>query len=54
MLLMLDSLGVVFLMLTSETAFGRARGLGVWFLPATLLAIFATVGWMLLTGKGQG
>lgn len=37
----------------SEHAFGRARGLGVWFLPATLLAIFTTVGWMWLAGRGH-
>jgi hypothetical protein len=37
---------------TSEHAFGRARGLGVWFLPVTLLAVFATVGWMWLAGRG--
>jgi hypothetical protein len=37
----------------SEVAFGRARGLGVWFLPATLLAIFATCGWMWIAGRGN-
>jgi uncharacterized membrane protein len=38
---------------TSEHAFGRARGLGVWFLPVTLLGVFATIGWMWLAGRGH-
>lgn len=38
---------------TTEVAFGRARGLGVWFLPATLIAVFATSGWMWLAGRGN-
>jgi hypothetical protein len=38
---------------TSEHAFGRARGLGVWFLPATLLVIFSTAGWMWVAGRGN-
>jgi uncharacterized membrane protein len=37
---------------TTETAFGRAQSLGVWFLPVTLLVILATVGWMLVAGNG--
>ncbi|HEU0184423.1 MAG TPA: DUF1648 domain-containing protein [Blastocatellia bacterium] len=36
----------------SEVAFGRARGLGVWF-PVTLIAVFATCGWMLVLGRGH-
>jgi len=35
----------------SEVAFGRAKGLGAWFLPVTLLGIFGTVAWMIVAGK---
>ena len=38
---------------TSEVAFGRARGLGAWFLPATLLAVFATGGWIWVLARGN-
>lgn len=54
--LLLLELIVMFTYITwrmSEVAFGRARGLGVWFLPVTLLVIFATVGWMWLVGRGH-
>jgi len=54
--LLLLEMAVIFTYVTwrmSEHSFGRARGLGVWFLPATLLAIFATCGWMALAGRGH-
>ena len=35
----------------SEVAFGRARGLGAWFLPATLIAIFSTCGWLWMLAR---
>lgn len=35
----------------TEVAFGRAEGLGVWFLLAVLLVILGTVGWMLAAGR---
>jgi uncharacterized membrane protein len=54
--LLLLELTVIFTYVTwrmSENAFGRVRGLGVWFLPVTLLAVFATCGWMWLAGRGN-
>ncbi len=54
--LLLLELSVMFTYITwrtSEVAFGRARGLGVWFLPVTLIAIFATSGWMWALGRWQ-
>lgn len=53
---LLLELSVIFTYITwrmSENAFGRARGLGVWFLPVTLLAIFATCGWIILVARGN-
>lgn len=35
----------------TEVAFGRAEGLGVWFLLVVLLVILGTVGWMLAAGR---
>jgi len=35
----------------SEVAFGRARGLGGWFLPAALIAVVAACGWMCMLGR---
>ena len=52
--LLLLELSVIFTYITwrmSEVAFGRARGLGGWFLPATLIAIFATCGWIWMLGR---
>lgn len=49
-------LSVLFAFLTwriSQVAFGRARGLGLWFLPALLLVVLATCGWMIAAGRGQ-
>jgi uncharacterized membrane protein len=54
--LLLLELSVMFTYITwrmSEVAFGRARGLGGWFLPVTLLVIFATCGWIWLSGRGH-
>jgi len=36
---------------TSEVAFERAKGLGVWFLPVVLLGILGTSAWMVIAGK---
>jgi hypothetical protein len=38
---------------TTEVAFGRARGLGVWFLPVMLFVVLSTCGWMWLAGRGN-
>jgi Protein of unknown function (DUF1648) len=49
-------LSVMFTYITwrmSEVAFGRAKGLGGWFLPVTLIAVLATCGWMLALGRGR-
>lgn len=35
----------------TEVAFERAKGLGVWFLPITLLGIMGTGAWMIVAGK---
>ena|SRR5690349_22164375 len=35
----------------TEVAFGRAKGLGLWFLPVVLLAVFSTSAWMIVAGK---
>jgi hypothetical protein len=35
----------------SQVAFGRARGLGRWFLPVALLVVFITCGWLMLAGR---
>ena len=54
--LLLLELSVIFTYITwrmSEVAFGRARGLGGWFLPLALIAVFATCGWMLVLGRGH-
>ena len=54
--LLLLELSVMFTYITwrmSEVAFGRSRGLGGWFLPVTLLAVFATCGWMWVLGRGH-
>jgi Protein of unknown function (DUF1648) len=54
--LLLLELSVIFTYITwrmSEVAFGRARGLGGWFLPVALIAVFATCGWMLALGRGH-
>jgi uncharacterized membrane protein len=54
--LLLLELSVIFTYITwrmSEVAFGRARGLGGWFLPVTLIAVFATCGWMWVLGRGH-
>jgi Domain of unknown function (DUF1648) len=54
--LLLLELSVIFTYITwrmSEVAFGRARGLGGWFLPVALIAVFATCGWMLVLGPGH-
>jgi uncharacterized protein DUF1648 len=54
--LLLLELSVIFTYITwrmSEVAFGRARGLGGWFLPVALIAVFATCGWMLVLGRGH-
>jgi hypothetical protein len=37
----------------SEVAFGRARGLGGWFLPVALVAIFGVCGWIWMLGHGH-
>ncbi len=53
--LLLLELSVIFTYITwrmSEVAFGRARGLGGWFLPAALIAVLATCGWMWVLGRG--
>jgi hypothetical protein len=47
--LLLLELSVIFTYITwrmSEVSFGRARGLGGWFLSARLIAIFSTCGWI--------
>jgi uncharacterized membrane protein len=52
--LLLLQLSVIFTYITwrmSEVAFGRARGLGGWFLPSTLIAILATCGWIWMLGR---
>lgn len=54
--LLLLELNVVFTYITwrtSEVAFGRARGLGAWFLPVTLLVVFTTCGWMWALSRGH-
>ena len=54
--LLLLELSVIFAYITwrmSEVAFGRARGLGGWFLPTTLIAVVATCGWMWVLGRGH-
>jgi hypothetical protein len=54
--LLLLELSVVFTFITwrtSEVAFGRARGLGPWFLPVTLFAVLGTCGWMWALGHGN-
>ena len=54
--LLLLELSVIFTYITwrmSEVAFGRARGLGGWFLPVALIAVFATCGRMLVLGRGH-
>jgi Protein of unknown function (DUF1648) len=54
--LLLLQLSLMFTYITwrmSEVAFGRARGLGGWFLPVTLIAVFATRGWMFVLGRGH-
>jgi hypothetical protein len=54
--LLLLELSVIFTYITwrmIEVAFGRARGLGGWFLPVALIAVFATCGWMLVLGRGH-
>jgi uncharacterized membrane protein len=37
----------------SEVAFGRARGLGGWFLPVALVAVFSVCGWIWVLGRGH-
>ena len=54
--LLLLELSVIFTYIAwrkSEVAFGRARGLGGWFLPVTLITVFATCGWMWVLGRGH-
>jgi len=54
--LLLLELSVIFTYITwrmSEVAFGRARGIGGWFLPVALIAVFATCGWMWMLGLGH-
>jgi uncharacterized membrane protein len=54
--LLLLELSVIFTYITwrmSEVAFGGARGLGGWFLPVALIAVFATCGWMFVLGRGH-
>jgi Protein of unknown function (DUF1648) len=54
--LLLLELSLMFTYITwrmSEVAFGRARGLGGWFLPVTLIAVLATCGWMFVLGRGH-
>jgi hypothetical protein len=54
--LLLLELGVIFTYITwrmSEVAFGRARGLGGWFPPVALIAVFATCEWMWMLGRGH-
>jgi hypothetical protein len=53
--LLLLVLSVIFTYITwrmSEVAFGRARGLGGWFLPVALIAVFGVCGWMWMLGRG--
>jgi len=53
--LMMLELTVLFTYITwriSEVAFGRAEGIGVWFLPVILLGILGTSAWMLVAAKG--
>lgn len=38
---------------TTEVAFERAKGLGVWFLPVVLLGITGTSAWMIVAGKAH-
>ncbi|MBL8190432.1 MAG: DUF1648 domain-containing protein [Acidobacteria bacterium] len=35
----------------TEVAFGRAQGLGVWFLPVLVLVTMGTSAWMIVAGK---
>jgi uncharacterized protein DUF1648 len=54
--LLLLELSVIFTYITwrmSAVAFGRARGLGGWFLPVALITVFATCGRMLVLGRGH-
>jgi Domain of unknown function (DUF1648) len=54
--LLLLELSVIFAYITwrmSKVAFGRARGLGGWFLPAALIAVFGACGWMWVLGRGH-
>lgn len=54
--LLLLQLSVIFTYITwrmSEVAFGRARGLGGWFLPVTLLVILGTCVWMWVLERGH-
>jgi hypothetical protein len=53
--LLLLALSVIFTYITwrmSEVAFGRARGLGGWFLPVALIAVFGVCGWIWILGRG--
>jgi Protein of unknown function (DUF1648) len=53
--LLLLELSLMFTYITwrmSEVSFGRAKGLGGWFLPVTLIAVLATCGWMFVLGRG--
>jgi hypothetical protein len=38
---------------TTEVAFGRAQGLGSWFLPVILLVTVGISAWMLIAGKAH-
>ncbi|MBO0857265.1 MAG: DUF1648 domain-containing protein [Chloracidobacterium sp.] len=54
--LMLLVLSVIFTYITwrmSEVAFGRARGLGAWFLLVSLVAVFSVCGWIWMLGRGH-
>jgi uncharacterized membrane protein len=54
--LLLLELSVIFAYITwrmSEVAFGRARGLGGWFLLVALIAVLTTCGWMWVLGRGH-
>ena len=54
--LLLLVLSVIFTYITwrmSEVAFRRARGLGGWFLPAALIAVFGVCGWIWLLARGH-
>ncbi|MDQ3009479.1 MAG: DUF1648 domain-containing protein [Acidobacteriota bacterium] len=54
--MLLLEMAVLFTFITwrmSEVAFGRAKGLGSWFLPVVILTTLGTSAWMIVAGKAH-